>query len=83
FSIKKFKFGAASVLVGLLFLGMNSHSVLADESSAMSAEVTPAVEVKSEVTVTQPTSDVTSPATDTTTSEVSSTDTTADSDVVV
>ncbi|MGG6839470.1 UNVERIFIED_CONTAM: YPDG domain-containing protein, partial [Streptococcus canis] len=80
---KKFKFGAASVLVGLLFLGMNSHSVLADESSAMSAEVTPAVEVKSEVTVTQPTSDVTSPATDTTTSEVSSTDTTADSDVVV
>ena len=47
FSIKKFKFGAASVLVGLLFLGMNSHSVLADESSAMSAEVTQAAEVTS------------------------------------
>ncbi|MGG6798480.1 UNVERIFIED_CONTAM: YSIRK-type signal peptide-containing protein, partial [Streptococcus canis] len=44
FSIKKFKFGAASVLVGLLFLGMNSHSVLADESGAMSAKVTQAAE---------------------------------------
>ncbi|WP_332058733.1 YSIRK-type signal peptide-containing protein, partial [Streptococcus canis] len=74
FSIKKFKFGAASVLVGLLFLGMNSHSVLADESSAMSAEVTQAAEVKPEVTATQPTSDVISPAADTTTSAMSSTD---------
>ncbi|MHA2817669.1 lectin-like domain-containing protein, partial [Streptococcus agalactiae] len=47
FSIKKFKFGAASVLVGLLFLGMNSHSVLADESGAMSAKVTQAAEITS------------------------------------
>lgn len=74
FSIKKFKFGAASVLVGLLFLGMNSHSVLADESSAMSAEVTQAAEVKPEVTATQPTSDVISLEVDTTTSAMSSTD---------
>ncbi|MFR2741914.1 MAG: YSIRK-type signal peptide-containing protein, partial [Streptococcus agalactiae] len=35
FSIKKFKFGVASVLIGLTFLGMSSHSVLADESSIM------------------------------------------------
>ncbi|WP_444810937.1 YSIRK-type signal peptide-containing protein, partial [Streptococcus canis] len=74
FSIKKFKFGAASVLVGLLFLGMNSHSVLADESSAMSAKVTQAAEVKPEVTATQPTSDVISLEVDTTTSAMSSTD---------
>lgn len=39
FSIKKFKFGVASVLIGLTFLGMSSHSVLADESSIMSTEV--------------------------------------------
>lgn len=32
FSIKKFKFGAASVLVGLAFLGLGGQSVLADEA---------------------------------------------------
>lgn len=74
FSIKKFKFGAASVLVGLTFLGMSSHSVLADESSIMSTEVPQTAGVKPEVTVTQPTSDVTSLATDTSTSAVLSTD---------
>ncbi|HER2919864.1 TPA: YSIRK-type signal peptide-containing protein, partial [Streptococcus pyogenes] len=74
FSIKKFKFGAASVLVGLTFLGMSSHSVLADESSIMSTEVPQTAGVKPEVTVTQPTSDLTSLATDTSTSAVLSTD---------
>ncbi|MGT2693342.1 YSIRK-type signal peptide-containing protein, partial [Streptococcus porcinus] len=74
FSIKKFKFGAASVLVGLTFLGMSSHSVLADESSIMSTEVPQTAGVKPEVTVTQPTSDVTSLVTDTSTSAVLSTD---------
>ncbi|HEN0243009.1 TPA: YSIRK-type signal peptide-containing protein, partial [Streptococcus agalactiae] len=74
FSIKRFKFGAASVLVGLTFLGMSSHSVLADESSIMSTEVPQTAGVKPEVTVTQPTSDVTSLATDTSTSAVLSTD---------
>ena len=33
FSIKKFKFGAASVLVGLTFLGFSTHSVLADTTT--------------------------------------------------
>ncbi|HEN6293470.1 cell surface protein [Streptococcus agalactiae] len=70
FSIKKFKFGVASVLIGLTFLGMSSHSVLADESSIMSTEVPQTAGVKPEVTVTQPTSDVTSLATDTSTSAV-------------
>ncbi|HEN7636425.1 TPA: YSIRK-type signal peptide-containing protein [Streptococcus agalactiae] len=74
FSIKKFKFGVASVLIGLTFLGMSSHSVLADESSIMSTEVPQTAGVKPEVTVTQPTSDVTSLATDTSTSAVLSTD---------
>lgn len=68
FSIKKFKFGVASVLIGLTFLGMSSHSVLADESSIMSTEVPQTAGVKPEVTVTQSTSDVTSLATDTSTS---------------
>ncbi|MCD0047922.1 cell surface protein, partial [Streptococcus agalactiae] len=68
------KFGVASVLIGLTFLGMSSHSVLADESSIMSTEVPQTAGVIPEVTVTQPTSDVTSLATDTSTAAGLSTD---------
>ncbi|MBW1571310.1 YSIRK-type signal peptide-containing protein, partial [Streptococcus sp. SPC0] len=38
FSIKKFKFGAASVLVGLAFLGMAGTTVLADETTSTGIE---------------------------------------------
>ncbi|MGT2845621.1 Rib/alpha-like domain-containing protein, partial [Streptococcus hongkongensis] len=40
FSIKKFKFGAASVLVGLAFLGIGGQTVSADELLSTGAEVT-------------------------------------------
>ncbi|MGT2785086.1 Rib/alpha-like domain-containing protein [Streptococcus merionis] len=50
FSIKKFKFGAASVLVGLSFLGMSGYTVLAEESS-------PAVESTTEAEKTPSPSD--------------------------
>ncbi|EPW49909.1 Rib/alpha-like domain-containing protein, partial [Streptococcus agalactiae] len=39
FSIKKFKFGAASVLVGLTFLGMAGTTVLADETTSTGIEL--------------------------------------------
>ncbi|MCC9862512.1 YSIRK-type signal peptide-containing protein, partial [Streptococcus agalactiae] len=38
FSIKKFKFGAASVLVGLAFLGMSGTTVLAAEATSTGIE---------------------------------------------
>ncbi|KHD42607.1 peptidase, partial [Streptococcus uberis] len=38
FSIKKFKFGAASVLIGLTFLGIGGQTILAEEVSGTSTE---------------------------------------------
>ncbi|MGV3061757.1 YSIRK-type signal peptide-containing protein, partial [Streptococcus hyovaginalis] len=48
YSIKKFKFGAASVLVGLSFLGYGAQTVLAEEAvaadTAATATATPVAE---------------------------------------
>ncbi|HEM3625294.1 TPA: YSIRK-type signal peptide-containing protein, partial [Streptococcus suis] len=54
FSIKKFKFGAASVLVGLAFLGFGVNEVKAEVNTATSSDttVTPAPVATSETAAT-------------------------------
>ncbi|MFZ7334156.1 YSIRK-type signal peptide-containing protein [Streptococcus pluranimalium] len=81
YSIKKFKFGAASVLVGLSFLGYGSQTVLAEtpveDTTTVTTDATPATATEStntDVATVTETTPATTDATPATATEPTSTD---------